>query len=429
MSLCINKHANIDNARECTTCHLPIIDYREEIDKLKQLLSKKSVFARPKVATVYYGIGGHGCATVRQLQNLTPTSPRISFCYLDSSTEDLSRISEGNSSIITYSVGSINTGSAVFCGLGEMAAARDDGLVDQLYRSGCREPDENQILFFVSALGGGTGSGLGPQIVAACKRINSKSTTIAISVLPSANEPPQAHFNAYYGVSKLLAVDNIPLTEMLVLLDHDRLRQTRGVGKGGSELKMESIVTAFLKLLGVTFTHTSLIPISKTLTGLGIQAVIPCLAMGRSVNIFGSLTNVLDSALVVPLAPLEPSRVTFSCLLLSIPQRLGHMFPANGVSQEFQGWNVKHFPGLRASEFQIAQTEELSDRVDCCILLGGNSLDSTMNKAIKGFESFKGFCDASMEVGQWANCGLSPEKVKLAEETVRQYDFRLSIGS
>ncbi len=426
MTLCINKHTNVANAQECAICHLPLIDYQEEVNRLKQLLARKSVFARPRVDTIYYGIGGHGCTMIRHLQTSASTSARTSFCYLDSSGEDLSQISAENSSIMTHRVGSINTGGAVFCGFGETAVARDDGLVDQLYRSGCREPDENQQLFFVSALGGGAGSGVAPHIVRACKRINPEAITIGISVLPSASEPPQAHFNAYYGVSKLLAVENMPLIDMLLLLDYDHLRQTRGVGKGGRELKMEQIVTGLLKLLGVTFTHGSLAPVSKLVKGLGVQAVIPCLAIGRSMNIFGSLTNVLDSALVLPLAPLQPSRVTFSYLLVSIPRRLARAFPTNGVTEEFQAWNARHFPGLRASDFQIAQTEELSDRVDCCILLGGNSLDSTMNKATKGFESFKGFLDRS---GQWASCGLSPEKVKLAEEIVRQYDFRLSTAS
>lgn len=422
MTFCINRHPNPDNADQCIVCHLPIIDCQGEINRLRQLLSKKAVFARPKVATIYYATGGRGSAIVHELQTLISSFGKTSFCYFDSSTEDLAKITEGDSSVRTHKVGSMSAGGMVYCGLGEAAAASDGGLVDELYLSGCREQDQSQILFFVSSLGGGTASGVGPYILTTCKRINPNATAIVITVLPSGDEPMQAHFNAYYGVSNLLAAEGKPLADLLVVLDYDRLRQTRAVGKGGRELRLEYIATYLLKLMGVTFSESTVMPLIRTVRGLGIQVVIPCLAFGRSMNIFGNLTNVLESALILPLAPLEASRVTFSCLLLSIPRRLAKSFPSNSVSEEFQGWNKKHFPGLRASMFHIAQGEELSDRVDCCVLLGGNSLDTTMHKTRLGYESFKTFLEVS---GQWANCGVNPRRLKAAEEAMSRYDLAL----
>lgn len=423
MTECIKKHFNSNNAKECTTCHLPIVDYRGEINILAQLLSSKSVFARPKVSNIFYGIGGRGNIIVQQLQTLISSSRnKISFCYFDSSNEDLSNLSKGDTSIKAYKVGSTNTGGTVYCGLGEIIAACDNNLKDEILLSGCREPDADQILFFVSALGGGTGSGVCLHIVATCKRINPKATNLVVAVLPSSNEPAQAHFNAYYAISNILTIDKMPLTDLLFIIDYDRLRQTRGVGKGGSELRMEHFLAYLLKLIGINFSNSNFLPISKMAKGLGIQVVVPCLAIGRSMDIFGNLTNILESALIIPLASLETSTVTLSCLLLSIPRRLAHMFPPNNVTDEFQGWNKKHFPRLRASMFHIAQTEDLSDRIDCCILLGGNGLDTSINKTKVGYVDFKGYLEKS---GQWSTCGLTPEKLLVAENKIKQYDTGL----
>jgi cell division GTPase FtsZ len=197
-----------------------------------------------------------------------------------------------------------------YYGLGERLALDDPALDDRLLRLGIRASTTKQTVILLSALGGGTGSGASPHILLRVKALNPHSRNLVIAMMPAADEPDGAHFNAFCSLSRFIKTDRGPLADVLLLVDYDRLMKIRGVGTMGEELARESLLSHMVAALVGAITNggsSEADPgyLAKMSSSMGVHAFTPCLAIGRSLEIFGGIENILESALSSPLAPVD----------------------------------------------------------------------------------------------------------------------------
>ncbi|MFQ5825792.1 MAG: hypothetical protein ACE5IA_00410 [Dehalococcoidia bacterium] len=427
---CANRHGNPEDSTKCTTCGLPIVNYQGELDLLLEKLASKALLLGPR-RNVFMGVGSIGGVIVHDFHEAYgETVSSASFLVVDSIEEGEpappdSGVAKGMVTL-NYNIVGPTGGGMTYGGLAQRIALADPGLDDSVRRSGVRETDERQAIFLISALGGGTGSGVGPVVGSKCAALNPEASVVAIAIIPSSDEADHIQFNAYSGVSRLLRFSDETAADMILMLDYDRLRQIRGVGRGGVELRSEALAVTMLKcLVGEGSRSEGQVDptrIARMSRAMKVQMFIPCLAIGRSMAIFGNLANVLESALAFPLAMLDRNTVTISYLFLRVPQRLARLFHREFVREEFDRWNKDSLPNIRESLFDLAYLDDPSDRVDACLLLGGSYVDLALGPAKRGFARFRNYLSRG---GQWESCGVDPAKVQEALDVIGLYDQRL----
>jgi hypothetical protein len=136
-------------------------------------------------------------------------------------------------------------------------------------------------------------------------------------------------------------------------------------------------------------------------------------------EIFGNLANVMESAAAYPLAEIDFNNVIASYLLLRIPRHIDEQYPDEVVTEEFEAWNRKYIPNMSSSMVQILRTDERSDRIDVCILLGGANMGEIISDTITGYRRFK---SSVTSPNQWEEYGLSEQSITEAEQVLANYD-------
>ena len=421
--LCPNGHHTIDGSTTCDVCSLPVIDCSAEINQVFRRLADRTDLITKPITESFIGLGTGG---KRILQDLYVTYgnvlPDNSYLVIDSLDKPDMSFRTASPLVHYYRIGHGLAEGLTYCGLAEQAAMGDRLLDHHLRRGGIRKADPRQSVVLVGGVGGGTASGTTAHVMTSCRSINPEASMVALLVMPSVNDADNIHFNALYGISNLLYRNSRPNTGMIWLVNYDKLSQTRGIGRSGEELTSEGLLSHLMYFLGLVLAETGLRHMIRLSQGMNIQAFVPCLAIGRSMEIFGSLPNVLESAVIFPLVKVDMEHVMASYLLLRVPGRLSDNFSHGRVAEEFYAWNKRHMPAVRTSIVQVVHSEERSDRVDACVLLGGDLLATSIGDTLQGFRRFR----ASMEESaQWETCGLSREKVLEAEKVVGDYDKRM----
>ncbi|MEE8470756.1 MAG: hypothetical protein V3S51_05445, partial [Dehalococcoidia bacterium] len=162
--------------------------------------------------------------------------------------------------------------------------------------------------------------------------------------------------------------------------------------------------------------------LAKISRSMGIHAFVPCMAAGRSLEIFGELANILESALSCALAQLDKDSIMLSVILAQVPESLVASLKEETIRAELNKWNKDSFPHLKGSVIQLSQTSNTSDRIDLCLLLGGSKLALTAKEARDGFYRFK----AVVEKESWEQeFAVASNSVADIEEAVNWYDSRL----
>ncbi|MFP4642076.1 MAG: hypothetical protein ACOC7P_00365 [Chloroflexota bacterium] len=421
--LCPHGHENLEGTDQCEICGLPVIACKQEIDALLESFLNKVPYIVPRVHGCFIGVGTKGNELIDLFYRTYSGSSEeeLSFFNIDAKISPSVVSSERAiaSNYRNYSIAQSDTGGFIYCGLAEKAASQDTQLNSYLVHSGVREKDSSQAIFVTTAIGGATGSGIAPVVNNYSRTQNPEVSTVAIAIVPSEDEADSVHLNAFYAISRLLTLESNPNTDLILLLSYDRLKRVKGIGIHGEELVLEQMIGYLLNLLRLDLSQLGIGQIARMSKGLMIQVFVPCLAIGRSMKIFGNVTNVLDSALAYPLGEINPASVMVSYLILRRPGGVAKEYPDELIINEFDKWNRKHFPALRASMAHIVDSEDHSDRVDACVLLGGDKVSVTMEATEKSYRRFKSYLKQSV---QWEQYGLSEEKLDEAERVVRSYD-------
>ena len=435
---CPNDHQNTEGLEWCDVCGLPLIDYETELGLLLEALGDMERHVRFETEKVFVGVGGQGCRLLFDFYRSWGSALRSSaFLMMESSGEseqlvssddELSASREPTSPDLSLHLLPAAASRQVgYFGLGERLASSDPNLDDRLHRSGIRALTKNQMAFLISALGGGTGSGASPYTLERVKSLNPHCRSVVIAVMPSADEPDSAHFNAFCSLSRFVNLERGPLADMVLLLDHERFMRIRGVGSAGEEVAREAIMSYMLGMLVGTVaeeghSHSDPGYLAKMSHSLGIHAFVPCMAIGRSLEIFGGLANILESAISCPLAQLDRASVVLAYALVQVPERLATSLREETIRTELNRWNRENFPALEESVLQLSQTAGRSDRIDVCLLLGGTRLKVTADIAKKGFDRFK---TVARRRSWEQEFGISSKSVLEIEKAVAAYDGQL----
>lgn len=435
---CPNNHRNPEGSTWCGICGLPIIDYDRELELLLRALAEEERHIRFAKQNVFLGIGDQGCKLVHDFYRSWGKSLKSSeFLMIESSSEgqqftDLRTQLPSNQEYTPPSLSLHLLPMSVsrqvgYYGLGEHLASNDPTLDDRLLRSGIRASTKKQTIFLFSALGGGTGSGASPYTLQQANALNPHCRSLVIAMMPAADEPDSAHFNAFCSLSRFIKADQGPLADMILLVDHDRLMKVRGVGNMGEEIAGESLLSYMVGILvgAIADRNSSQVDpgyLAKMSRSMGIHAFVPCMAVGRSMEIFGGLANILESALSSPLAQVDKESVMLSHLLVQVPERLAASLQAETINAELNKWNKDNFPRLKGSVLQLSHSSSRADRIDLCLLLGGTRLAITARRAKEGFERFKAIAKGKAWEQEF---GVTSKSVPEAQEAVNWYDTML----
>ena len=419
MLLCPNNHENLDGLSHCRVCGLPLHDLGAEFASLAEGLSLRCEMGRRAAGKLLVGLGTVGAGLIETCQaQYGDSNPECSYVAVD--TAETSPLN-GSGPILRLKIGSSDPGAGTFCGVGEEVTRDDPHLLPVFRRAGLNHQDENQVAFFIAGVGGGIGSAASVLIEKA-RRLNPDFHAVALIVVPGLDESFHNQLNACYALSRLLDNGGRQAADTVIALQYDRIKRLRGVGAGGQELAGDGLLSALTDLLLKNLSSQYITEIVRINRSAAVNLVVPCLALGRSLEIFASLNNILESAVSCSANRLSPPAVLTCHLLLRVPLNRSSDFGEEAVNEHLWSLVRNHFPGVKAVSQAITYSDEQHDRIDACILLGGGSAASAL------FADDSHLADFQEELERQSSrqpCGLNQETLKLVSDTLAQYDLAL----
>ena len=216
---------------------------------------------------------------------------------------------------------------------------------------------------FVSSLWDGVGSALLPALISQFKEWNINS--VAFAVLPSKIQTADVQFNAFSSLGMCASKD---FTSVL-LVDRDQLENYVGVNRNGSKLKGNIIVNYLLELALAKETFVQ--ELCELSRAFNVKMYAILLATGASLQIYGSLENILNIALSRPLLKFDLSSASLLYVLLRIPAHLKDKLPQEKIELAIAAWfkEKANLKSIYVSE--PIYVADVSDRIDVAMFLGG----------------------------------------------------------
>jgi len=234
----------------------------------------------------------------------------------------------------------------------------------------------------VASIGDGVGSSLFPLL---CSQLRMLSINpVGLAVLPSKVQPPDVHFNAFSSMGLSLSTSFTPV----LLIDRDNLENYVGVNREGVKIKGNMLVNYLLELLLKKRTLAQ--EISEFSRSFNVNIFTVLLTTGASFRIYGSIENMLNTALLKPLLKFDLSTVSLLYVLLRIPSHLKTKLPREKIDLSIANW-VKDKVNLESIYFSDPiYIEDTSDRIDVVMFVGGfdvTELFTSMEKKINPIKS------------------------------------------
>jgi hypothetical protein len=419
MILCPNNHDNLDALSYCRVCGLPLLNLRAEFASLAESLINRAEMGCPSPKVVLVGLGKVGAGLIDISK--ADYADRESDCSFLAIDTDGTASTTGSGRILRLRLGTLAPNAGTFCGIGEAITKSDPNLAPVLRKAGLSHEDGSQVVFFAAGIGGGIGSA--PSVlVEKCRQLNPGCHTLALVVVPGVDESFHNHLNAYYGLSRLLEDGSRQSPDLIVAVNYDRIKMLRGVGAGGQELTTESLLAALTSLFVENVNSQYIAEVIRINRSVGVKLVVPCLALGRSIEIFGSLANILESAIAYPANHVSRRAVLTCHLLLRLPGNHATGFEEETVNKELWALVRRHLPGVKATSSSITYSDEQHDRVEACILLGGDSATSALFGESNSFTVFQRELDR--QIG-WQTYGLDQQGVEQAGDILTRYNLAL----
>jgi hypothetical protein len=214
-----------------------------------------------------------------------------------------------------------------------------------------------------SSIWDGIGSASLPIFIKKFKEANIDSLSIA--VLPSKIQPKDAHFNACGALENCLATDGATV----LLLERDQIESYEGVDRKGEPIKGNMIANY---LLNMFLAKNSLVEeISELSRTFNTKLFTALLVTGSSYNIFGSLDNMLNAALLNPLLNFDLPSASLLYVLLRMPLRLKEKLPRGKIELTITNW-FKEKTSLQSIYItEPIYTQDMTDRIDAVLFIGG----------------------------------------------------------
>jgi len=253
--------------------------------------------------------------------------------------------------------------------------SENDDFITRLREKAIRKQEDALV---VSSLWDGVGSGLLPLLISTLAKSNIIS--VAMGILPSRLQSPDVHFNAFSSTGLCVSQNLSPL----LLVDRDCLEAFVGANRDGSIMKGEVLISYILELM---LTKGSFVPeLSEYSRSFNVQMFSILPATGASLNIYGSLQNMLDSALHQPLLKFDLSSSSVLYVLIRMPQQLKDKFTRGRIELSVADW-IKKKANLRSVYVsEPIYVDEVSDRIDMLLIVGGfatTEMFAAMEKKVK----------------------------------------------
>jgi hypothetical protein len=223
--------------------------------------------------------------------------------------------------------------------------------------------DKQRDAIIVSSVWDGVGSALLPALVSQFREWNISS--VALAVLPSKVQPPDVQFNAFSSMGLWASKDFTPV----VLVNRDHLESYVGVDREGSVINGNIVINYLLELMLAK--ETLVQELSELSRSFNVRIYTILSATGASLKIYGSLENMLQTALFRPLLTFDLSSVSLLYVLLRMPLQFKEKLPRGKMELAIAKWfrEKTHLKSVYVSEPVWA--EDVSDRIDVVIFVGG----------------------------------------------------------
>jgi hypothetical protein len=238
--------------------------------------------------------------------------------------------------------------------------SKNDSVIESLKEKNV-ENLHSAIIF--SSIWDGIGSAALPSLIGKFKASNIDSLSIA--VLPSKIQPTDAHFNAYAALEMCLTTNGATV----LLMDRDQIENYEGVDRKG-ELIKGNILSNYL--LNLFLAKDSLVEeISELSRTFDTKLFTPLIVTGASYRIYGSIENMLNTALLKPFLTFDLSSASLLYVLLRMPLGLRDSLPRGRIELAITNW-FKEKTSLQSIYItEPIYTEDMSDRIDAVLFIGG----------------------------------------------------------
>ena len=237
---------------------------------------------------------------------------------------------------------------------------RDDAFTARLKN---KPIDKLHEAIMVSSIWDGIGSALLPTLISQFKAWNINS--VALAVLPSKLQSSDVHFNAFSSMGICASKDFAPV----LLIDRDKLESYVGVDRKGSIIRGNMVVNYILELMLAK--ETLVQELSELSGSFNVKIYTVLLATGASLKIYGSLENILTTALFRPLLTFDLSNASILYVLLRVPLQLKDKLPRGKIELAIANWFEKRasFKSIYVSDPIYVKDD--SDRIDLVMFVGG----------------------------------------------------------
>jgi hypothetical protein len=238
--------------------------------------------------------------------------------------------------------------------------SRDNSVLESL-RKKSLEKLHGAIIF--SSVWDGIGSASLPTYIRKFREANTDS--LSIVVLPSKIQPKDAQFNACGALETCLATDGATI----LLLERDQIESYEGVDRKGEPIKGNTVANYLLNMfLAKNSLVEEIAELSRTFNTKLFSAL---LITGSSYNIFGSLDNMLNAALLKPFLNVDLPNASLLYVLLRLPLSMKDKLPRGKIELTITNW-FKEKTNLQSIYItEPIYTQDMTDRIDAVLFIGG----------------------------------------------------------
>ena len=243
--------------------------------------------------------------------------------------------------------------------------------------------DDTRGAVITASLWDGVGSGLLPTVISQFKEWN--KNTVAFGLLPSNKQVSDVHFNAFSSVGMCVSEG----FASLCLLDRDQLENYVGVDRKGAVLKGNGFFNYLLEMVAAKETFVQ--ELSELSRVFDVRMYTVLSATGASLSMYGSIKNMLDSALSRPLLKFDLATASVVYVLLRLPLQLKETLTREKIELEIADWFKEKATLQTGFISEPVYVEDANDRVDVVMLVGGfdtTEMFRAMEKKVKAIKSF-----------------------------------------
>ena len=184
-------------------------------------------------------------------------------------------------------------------------------------------------------------------------------------MLPSKVQTPDAYFNAFSSVGICTAED----FATVVLIDRDQLESYVGVDRNGSTITGNVALNYILELMLAK--ETLVQELSELSRSFNVNTYTVLSATGASLQIYDSLENILNTALLRPFLKFDLSSALLLYVVVRLPIQLKDKMSRGKIELEIGNWfkDKASLESIFVSEPLYA--EDVSDRIDVVMFVGG----------------------------------------------------------